>query len=68
VARGDRVRPVQVKKMSAQTLARAGHKNFRDGKVICVPGTANRLLVFAPRILPRSVARKLVKRYNSTKK
>jgi short-subunit dehydrogenase len=67
VARGDKVRPVQVKKMSARTVARAGHKSFRAGKVLCVPGIANNLLVFAPRILPRSVARQLVKHYNSTK-
>jgi len=67
VARGDKVRPVQVRKMPAQAVAIAGHKSFRAGKVICVPGTANKLLVFTPRILPRNLSRKLVKRYNSVK-
>jgi short-subunit dehydrogenase len=50
--------------MSARTVAEYGLKQFRAGRVVVVPGLLNRLLVFAPRITPRSVARKMVKGYN----
>jgi uncharacterized protein len=64
VARGGRARTMQTPKMSSKAVAIYGHKKFRAGKVIAVPGNLNRLFVFAPRISPRSLTRKLVKKYN----
>jgi short-subunit dehydrogenase len=64
VSRGGKVRPVQAPKMSARVVAKHGHKKFRAGKVVAVPGILNRLFAFAPRISPRSLLPKLVKRYN----
>jgi uncharacterized protein len=68
VARGGRPRQVERPKMSAQTVARVGHLKFREGKTIIVPGISNKLLVFSPRIAPRKLARRVIKRYNHIKK
>lgn len=64
VARGDKVRVVPIKKMSAAAVAEIGHRDFRAGKVVTISGFTNRLLAFVPRIMPRSVPRRVVKRYN----
>jgi len=65
VARGGKTRSIQTPKMSAQAVAQEGHKKFRSGKVVVVTGISNRLLAFAPRISPRTLARKIVKKYNN---
>jgi short-subunit dehydrogenase len=67
VARGGKARRVERAKMSAQAVARIGHRQFRAGKVVVIPGIANRLLVFLPRMLSRSLVRSVVKRYNHTR-
>lgn len=67
VARGDKVRVAQAKKMSAEVVARYGHFAFRHKKAVAVPGLQNRLLIFLTRLLPRSAVRKTVKSYNKTK-
>jgi short-subunit dehydrogenase len=66
VARGGKPRRIQRKRMSARAVALHGHQNFRAGRVVTVPGMLNRLLVFAPRVSPRSLARKMVKGYNQS--
>ena len=48
----------------AVAVARAGHRAFRRGGVICVPGMKNKLLTFVTRILPRRAIRKGVNFYN----
>jgi short-subunit dehydrogenase len=68
VARGGAPRQHERAKMSALTVARIGHRKFRSGKTIVIPGIANRLLVFLPRIVSRSFARMAVKRYNRLRK
>ena len=68
VARGGKSRQVERPKMSAQTVAQIGHQEFRAGKVVVVPGISNKLLAFLPRISPRTLARRVVKKYNRTKK
>jgi uncharacterized protein len=68
VARGGKSRQVERPKMSAPTVAQIGHQEFRAGKVVVVPGISNKLLVFLPRISPRKLARRVVKKYNRTKK
>jgi uncharacterized protein len=67
VARRGQARQVERPKMTAQVVARTGHQKFRAGKTIIVPGITNQLLVFAPRIVPRKLARGVIKRYNSIK-
>jgi short-subunit dehydrogenase len=68
VARAGAPRQHERAKMSAQTVASIGHRQFRKGKAIAIPGIANRLLVFLPRIVSRSFARMAVKRYNRLRK
>jgi short-subunit dehydrogenase len=53
--------------MSARTVALAGHRAFRSGKVVEIPGLGNKLGVFAVRLFPRSIVRKFVKRLQSPK-
>lgn len=64
IARGHRSRELQVAKMPADEVAAAGHRAFRAGRCIQVPGAKNRLLVQLPRILPRTIVRRSVARYN----
>ena len=67
VARGHRSRELQIAKMPTDEVARAGHRAFRTGQCVKVPGTKNRLLVQLPRILPRMVVRRSVAKYNKLK-
>jgi short-subunit dehydrogenase len=66
VARGQKVRPVKTPKMSAVAVAEYGHRAFRKGKVVAVPGIANFLMIVLIRIFPRWLARKVTKFYNRT--
>ncbi len=66
VARGNKVRRLNTSKMSAEAVARHGHRAFRNGKVTAVPGIQNHLLIFLNRIAPRWFPRKIVKLYNRT--
>jgi uncharacterized protein len=43
-------------------VARAGHRAFRRKQALIVPGFWNKLLIFAERLLPRSLVRKLAGR------
>lgn len=66
-ARSHRVRKAQASKMSAQTVAVAGHKAFRKGACICIPGGKNQLLAQLPRLIPRSTVKWLAGKYNQLK-
>jgi uncharacterized protein len=48
--------------MDARTVAQAGHRGFRRGQVIVMPGLRNKLGAFSVRLGPRAFVRKLVKR------
>ena len=48
--------------MDARTVAQAGYRGFRRGKVIVIPGLKNKLGALSVRFLPRILVRKLVKR------
>ncbi len=67
VARGQKKRKLQTKKMSATAVATYGHRAFRNGKLLAVPGWSNHLLIFLNRIAPRWFPRKIVKVYNRIK-
>jgi len=66
VARGEKMRVFKSAKMSASVVAGIGHRAFRRGKIIAVPGWSNRFLVFTPRLAPRAAVRKLSARFNRT--
>jgi len=51
--------------MNAKTVAQAGYRGFRCGKVIVIPGLTNKLGAFSVRFVPRAWVRKLVKRLQS---
>jgi short-subunit dehydrogenase len=67
VARGEKVRQIKTSKMPTDVVAIYGHRSFRNGKVIAVPGIQNHLLIFLNRLVPRRLPRKAVKFYNRTK-
>ena len=67
VARSYQTRELQAAKMSAAEVADAGHRAFRDGHCVQVPGMKNKLLVQLARVLPRATIRKGVARYNKLK-
>jgi short-subunit dehydrogenase len=67
VARGDKERVSQSKKMTSEEVARYGHFAFRHKKVVAISGFQNRLLVLLTRLMPRQIVRRLVKNYNKFK-
>lgn len=67
VARAYQTRTMQVAKMSAAEAAAAGHRAFRAGRCVVVPGAKNFWLAQLVRILPRSLVRRGVGRYNKLK-
>ncbi len=67
VARGQKERRLQTGKMTAAAVAACGHRAFRAGKLVAIPGWQNRGIIFLAWILPRLWVRKLVKFYNRTK-
>jgi uncharacterized protein len=68
VARADKTRLFQSPqmKMSAAVVAQAGHRAFRRGKVIVVPGWSNVLMIFVMRFGPRAMLRKMSRQFNRT--
>jgi hypothetical protein len=67
VARGEKVRQMKTSKMSAEVVAQYGHRAFRNGKVIAIPGAQNKLFVFMNRFAPRWIPRKVINFYNRTR-
>jgi short-subunit dehydrogenase len=67
VARSYQAREMQAAKMSAAEVAVAGHRGFREGRCVVVPGAKNRVLVNLTKFVPRSTIRKGVGRYNKLK-
>ena len=49
-------------RMGAHAAARSGYHGFRDGRAIVIPGAMNRFLAWLPRIMPRSVLRRVTRR------
>lgn len=51
--------------MSAEAVARQGHRAFRRGKVVVITGFRNQLPAFLVRLFPRAAVRKVTKRLNN---
>jgi short-subunit dehydrogenase len=65
-AAGGRFKPIAGRiSMSAEAVARLGHRGFRRGKVVVVTGFRNQLPAFAVRLAPRSLVRKVAKHLNA---
>jgi len=67
VARGEKIERIRTSKMSAEAVARYGHRAYRNGKVVAISGWQNRLLILVLRMLPRWFVRKIIKSFNRTK-
>ena len=52
-------RMLRMARMSAEAVARYGHRAFRKKKVVAVPGLQNRLLILLARCAPRFIVRKM---------
>ena len=46
--------------MEARDVAKVAYKEFKKGKAIIIPGYKNKILVWANKFIPRSLARKIV--------
>jgi short-subunit dehydrogenase len=66
-ARSFHAREMEIVKMSAAAVAVAGHRAFRAGHCMNVPGAKNVLVAQLAKILPRATVRKVVGRYNKLK-
>ena len=66
VARGEKERQFKSPKMSAESVARCGHRAFRRGRVLAIPGLQNHFLILLTRITPRRFQRRIVKSLNKT--
>ena len=66
VARGEKEQQFKSPKMSAEAVARCGHRAFRKGRVLAIHGLQNHLLIFLTRVTPHWFQRKIVKSLNQT--
>jgi short-subunit dehydrogenase len=67
VSHGQKMRRLNTPKMPAATVARHGHRAFRKGRLLAIPGWQYHFLVFMVRIMPRWCVRKLAGLFNRTK-
>lgn len=65
VAGSRTTRPFARSMMSAESVARIGHRAFRQGRVVAITGLRNRALAFSVRLAPRFVVRKIAQRLNA---
>ena len=52
--------------MSAESVARLGHRAFRRGRIVAVTGLRNQLPALAVRFVPRFMVRKITKHLNAS--
>ncbi len=65
-AAGGKFRPIASKvSMTAEDVARMGHRDYRKGKVVAVSGARNKMLSLSVRLFPRSTVRKITKKLNA---
>jgi hypothetical protein len=67
VSHGQKMRRLNTPKMPAATVASDGHRAFRKGKLLAIPGWQYHFLVFLVRIMPRWCVRKMAGFFNRTK-
>jgi hypothetical protein len=65
-AAGGKFKPIARKvSMTAASVARLGHRAYRSGRVVAITGLRNKIPAFAVRLTPRSLVRKIAKRFNA---
>ena len=65
-AAGGKFRPIAHKvAMTAESVARIGHRAYRDGKVVAVTGVRNKVVPLLVRMAPRATVRKIARRLNA---
>ena len=64
VAQAEHLRLFKLGQMDASTVARAGYRGFRAGRVIVIPGPMNWMVPASLRFLPRSWVRRAAGRLN----
>jgi short-subunit dehydrogenase len=67
VSHGKKMRRLDTPKMPAATVASYGHRAFRQGKPLAIPGWQYQVLLLLVRFMPRWSVRKMAKRFNDTK-
>jgi short-subunit dehydrogenase len=67
ISHGKRARRLNTPRMSAATVARHGHRAFRKGKLLAIPGWQYQFVAFLVRIMPRWGVRKMAGLFNRTK-
>jgi short-subunit dehydrogenase len=67
ISHGKRARRLNTPKMPAATVARHGHRAFRKGRLLAIPGRQYHFLVFLVRIMPRWCVRKMAGMFNRTR-
>jgi short-subunit dehydrogenase len=61
------MRRLNTPKMAAANVASYGHRAFRRGRTLAIPGWQYQVLLFLFRIMPRWCVRKMAGRFNDTK-
>ena len=54
----------RMNRMSGRTVAEIGHRAFRQGRALAVPGLRNRMLAFCVRFSPRWMVRRVAATLN----
>jgi hypothetical protein len=67
ISHGQKMRRLNTPKMPAATVASFGHRAFRQGRPLAIPGWQYRVLLLLIRFMPRWLVRKMAKRFNDTK-
>jgi hypothetical protein len=67
VSHGKKTRRLNTPKMPAATVACCGHRAFRQGKPLAIPGWQYHVLLLLLRFMPRWSVRKMTGRFNDTK-
>ena len=67
ISHGQKMRRLNTPKMPASTVASYGHRAFRRGRPLAIPGWQYQVLLLLIRILPRRFVRKMARRFNDTK-
>jgi short-subunit dehydrogenase len=67
VSHDKKMRRLNTPKMPAATVASYGHRAFRQGKPLAIPGWQYHVLLLLVRIMPRWFVRKMAGRFNDTK-
>jgi hypothetical protein len=67
ISHGNKMRRLNTPKMAAANVASYGHRAFRRGRTLAIPGWQYQVLLFLFRIMPRWCVRKMAGRFNDTK-